>query len=113
VNRNFCLSLAILAGSLAATTAVWGQPRAIAAADYARAEKFMNYNTSGLLFRASVQPNWLSNDRMWYRVTTAEGSEFILVDAARGTRETHSFLSSSPAALVNGALWLFGPKWPE
>jgi dipeptidyl aminopeptidase/acylaminoacyl peptidase len=39
------------------------------------------------MVRSSVQPNWLPDERMWYRVTTAEGSEFILVDHARGTRE--------------------------
>jgi dipeptidyl-peptidase 4 len=77
----------LLAASFAATVPCWSQPRAITAADYARAEKFLNYNTNPLVFRASVQPNWLPDGRMWYRVTTAEGSEFVLVDPARGTRE--------------------------
>jgi len=39
------------------------------------------------MVRSAVQPNWLPDGRMWYRVTTAEGSEFLLVDPARGTRE--------------------------
>ena len=64
----------------------WCQP-AITAADYARAEKFLGGNLNGLIVRSAVQPNWLPDGRMWYRVTTAEGSEFILVDPARGTRE--------------------------
>lgn len=56
------------------------------AADYAHAEKFMTYNTSSLVFQNSVRPNWLPDDRFWYRNTIADGSEFILVDPARGTR---------------------------
>jgi dipeptidyl aminopeptidase/acylaminoacyl peptidase len=55
-------------------------------ADYQRAEKAMLYNTSQLVDHASVRPNWLSNDRFWYRVLTAQGSEFILVDPARGSK---------------------------
>ena len=56
-------------------------------ADYARAEKFMGYNTTPLVARMTVRPNWLADDRFWYRVTTAEGSERVLVDPAKGARE--------------------------
>ena len=75
----------VVAGLLVAASA-FAQPRAIPAADYAHAEKFMGYNTDPLVLRAGVRPNWLPDDRFWYRVTTAEGSEFILIDPARGTR---------------------------
>lgn len=60
------------------------QPRALTTEDYAHAEKFMAYNTNSLVF-GSVRPSWLPNDRFWYRATSAEGSEFVLVDAARDT----------------------------
>lgn len=60
--------------------------RPITIADYTRAEKFMNYNTSPLMDRAVVRPNWLSDGRFWYRVTSAEGSEFVAVDPVRATR---------------------------
>jgi len=59
-------------------------PKAITAADYARAEKFMSYNTSPLVDRSGVQPTWLDADWFWYRITTASGSEFKLVDPAQG-----------------------------
>jgi len=72
------------AGSLALGPAA-AQPR-FTAADYQHAEKFMGYNTTPLVFRSGVRPNWLPDERFWYRVTTAEGSEFVLVDPARGTR---------------------------
>jgi dipeptidyl aminopeptidase/acylaminoacyl peptidase len=56
------------------------------AADYQRAEKFMTYNATPLVYRAGVRPNWLPDERFWYRVTTADGPQFILVDPAKGTR---------------------------
>src|SRR6516162_105706 len=56
------------------------------AADYQRAEKFMGYNTTPLVYRSGVRPNWISGERFWYRVTTAQGSEFVLVDPEKGTR---------------------------
>src|SRR5215472_3758675 len=56
------------------------------AADYQRAEKAMTYNTAPLVYRSGVRPNWLPDERFWYRVTTPEGAEFILVDPAKGTR---------------------------
>lgn len=60
--------------------------RSLTAADYEHAEKFLGYNTAQLIDRGSVKPNWVADDRFWYRVLTAQGSEFILVDPARGTR---------------------------
>jgi hypothetical protein len=62
-------------------------PRALTADDYARAEKFMDYNTSPLVSGAAVRPVWIAGDRFWYRNTIAEGAEFVLVDPARRTRE--------------------------
>jgi dipeptidyl-peptidase 4 len=101
VTRNRYPYLAILA----AAVPCWAQPLTVTAADYARAEKFMNYNTDGLMVRSSVQPNWLPDERMWYRVTTAEGSEFILVDPARGTREPafdHAKLAAALSKVTGG-----------
>src|ERR1051326_6457735 len=72
--------------ALAAASSSFAQPRALSAADYARAEKFMNYNTAPLIFRGGVRPAWLADGRFWYRVTTPEGSEFMLGDPQKGTR---------------------------
>ncbi len=72
--------------SLLMTTLCNAQQRVITADDYARAEKFMNYNTNPLVLRAGMRPTWLADGRFWYRVTTENGGEFILVDPARGTR---------------------------
>src|SRR5262249_21396995 len=63
----------------------FAQPQ-FTAADYQRAEKAMTYNTAPLVYRSGVRPNWLPDERFWYRVTTPEGAEFVLVDPAKGTR---------------------------
>ncbi len=79
----------IIAASLAGltiTTMSLAQQRTLTAADYARAEKFMGYNTAPLVLRAGVRATWLPDDRFWYRVTTENGNEFVLVDPGRGTR---------------------------
>ena len=44
----------------------------------------MGYNTGQLVDRGSVRPNWLADERFWYRAMTAQGSEFILVNPANG-----------------------------
>jgi dipeptidyl-peptidase 4 len=78
------VSILLTLAGVAAT--VSAQPRIYAAADYERAEKALSYNTTPLVFRSGVRPAWLADERFWYRVTTPDGSEFILVDTAKGTR---------------------------
>src|ERR1700733_15501992 len=72
-------------------------PPALTTADYARAEKFMGYNVTPLVDHGSVRPNWLPNDRFWYLDTTAQNTQFIVVDAATGAR-TPAFDHGSMAA---------------
>jgi dipeptidyl-peptidase-4 len=82
-----CLSLIFFAAAPGFAQQRGGEtPRAFTAADYAHAEKYMGYNTNPLVFRSGVRPGWLPDERFWYRVTTPEGSEFLLVDPARATR---------------------------
>ncbi len=92
--------------AVCALTTLSAYPQArYTAADYQRAEKFMNYNTAPLLYRAGVRPSWLAGERFWYRVTTAEGSEFVLVDPARGTRGPafdHARLAAALSAAADG-----------
>ena len=54
--------------------------------DYAHAETLLNYGTAPLIDHELGRPNWMSGDRFWYRVLTAQGSEFIVVNPAKGTR---------------------------
>jgi len=78
-------------------------PRVLTSADYQRAEKWMGYNTNPLVFRAGVRPSWLGDDRFWYRVTTPEGSEFVMVDTATGTKSSVFDHAKLAAALSSAA----------
>lgn len=59
---------------------------ALTVKDYENAESKMGYNTQKYVDRGNVFPNWIPGDKFWYRVLTPTGSEFVLVDAAKGTR---------------------------
>jgi dipeptidyl-peptidase-4 len=63
-------------------------PRALTAADYARAERFMNYNVTPLVLHSGVKPTWLPDGRFWYRTTTENGTAFFVVDPATGARSS-------------------------
>jgi dipeptidyl-peptidase-4 len=81
----------ILAGATLAAVAAQDRradaPPGPTAADYARAEKFLAPNLSSLVVGGSVAPNWLPDERLWYRNTSADGTEFILVDPVTRTHE--------------------------
>jgi hypothetical protein len=80
-----------------------GNVISLTADDYARAEKSMGYNTATLVDRGGVRPNWLPDDRFWYRVLTAQGSEFVLINAANGTRQPlfdHAKLAAAISAVA-------------
>ncbi|HEX5475038.1 MAG TPA: DPP IV N-terminal domain-containing protein [Vicinamibacterales bacterium] len=81
--------LGILVAAVAAVLPVAGQqragePQALTAADYARAERFMSYNTTPLVLRSGVRPTWLPDGRFWYSTTTEQGHQAFLVDPATG-----------------------------
>ncbi|WP_228486600.1 S9 family peptidase [Paludibaculum fermentans] len=58
----------------------------MSAADYARAEKMMNYNTTPLVFHSNVRATWAGNDKFWYRDVRPDGSQFVMVTAASGVK---------------------------
>jgi dipeptidyl-peptidase-4 len=78
-SATFILLIALSVSGLAQTPV-------LTADDYARAEKFLGYNTNPLVLHAGVRATWLPDDRFWYRTTTENGTEFVLIDPARGTR---------------------------
>jgi len=81
--------LILVSGVLLSATVAAQQgppPTALTADDYARAERFMSYNTSPLVLHSGVRPTWITGDRFWYRTTGDKGAEAWLVEAAKGTR---------------------------
>src|SRR5688572_18210923 len=101
------LSIGIFAFGAAAQQPATNSVRQLTAEDYARAEKMMGYNTGQLVDRGGVRPNWLPDERFWYRVLTPQGSEFILVDPARGTRVP----AFDPAKLAGALSTAAGAKY--
>jgi len=83
MNMRFQLAAATI---VAAAAPALAQGRAITSADYARAERFMTYNTTPLVFENTVRPGWLPDERFWYRNVTPNGVELIVVDPGRKTR---------------------------
>ncbi len=69
-----------------AITAHAQQRNALTAKDYGHAESFLSYHTEQLIDHGNVRPNWLADDKFWYRTLTPQGSEFILVDPVKKTR---------------------------
>ena len=104
MNPSRLLKLSILLALICITVPVVAQERrALTADDYARAEKAMGYNTNPLVFRAGVRPSWMPGERFWYRITTPEGSEFVLIDPARGARAPAFDHAKLAAALSTAA----------
>ena len=58
-------------------------------ARYAKAESLLSYNLKKLIHTPRVVPVWVRNKEMFsYRRATAAGSEFVLVDAQAGTKQS-------------------------
>src|SRR5690606_29816327 len=57
--------------------------------DYQRAVDHLSYHLNRYVDRAGVRANWIGHtNHFWYQVLTEAGSEYILVDAGKGTRES-------------------------
>ncbi|MGE0555512.1 MAG: DPP IV N-terminal domain-containing protein [Gemmatimonadales bacterium] len=83
--RSLVLAVALVAAP-AATAAQ--APRQVTADDYARAERMLGQHTGSLVSGTVLgRPTWLADGRAWYRVTTAGGTEYRIVDPAKRTRE--------------------------
>ncbi|HET7321308.1 MAG TPA: DPP IV N-terminal domain-containing protein, partial [Longimicrobiaceae bacterium] len=87
---------------LTAAPAVAQQAPQVTTADYDRAVQFLPWNTSPLVLHGAVRANWLPDGRFWYRDDTERGTEFVLVDPARGTR-TSAFDQAKLAAALSTA----------
>ena len=76
-------------------------PRALTAADYARAERFLGANTDDLVLGGTVSPNWSEDGRFWFRNRTPEGEEYVVVDPdgrSRARAFDHPRLASALSA---------------
>ena len=60
----------------------------LTATDYEAATLSLGLNTSKLVYRNNVNPNWLSDGKLWYTVSVPGGLEYVLIDPANGNRKT-------------------------
>ena len=58
----------------------------VTAADYARAEQLLQYNSERLVLNQVDDLQWMTRQVFWYRRRSSRGIEFIRVDASHGTR---------------------------
>ena len=89
LTRRLALGSALLIVTTVAVAAQRAEPpRALTAADYARAERFMNDHVVPLILHSGVRPTWLPDGRFWYRTTIETGTAFFVVDPETGARST-------------------------
>ncbi|NKB90460.1 MAG: hypothetical protein GKS06_19815 [Acidobacteria bacterium] len=76
-------------------------------ADYARAEQFLAPTVNSLVLNERPEPHWIKQtERFWYVRQLADGKEFLLVDAANGSRQPvfdHARMASAIAAATNAS----------
>lgn len=82
--KRWAICIAAICAAMSA--AGQAQPLALSAADYARAERVLDYNLKGRIKNATVAPQWLADGRFWYRRDGERGAEYVLIDPARAER---------------------------
>ena len=81
--KRLVFSFAIVAGTPAAAQL---SAHVYTSADYDRASSQLAPSLASLVVGGSVTANWLPDGRFWYRNTTANGAEQVLVDPATKSR---------------------------
>ncbi len=84
IDRSALLGVALF-GVL--STAATAQTRTLTADDYARAERFLGYNTSPLVDHAASNVTWLDDNQFTYVDHDANGDRVMRFDAATGKSE--------------------------
>lgn len=98
---------ALAEGVLAAGAPAQGPPAqygpAVTTADYARAERFLPYNTTPLVLHSPGPATWLPDETAWYQIQTSQGPAVVLVDPAHRTREEGSPQAKQAASVAAAA----------
>jgi dipeptidyl aminopeptidase/acylaminoacyl peptidase len=89
-----CKILILSTCFLAINISLHGQSdkKILTAADYERGVNFLGMNTNKLVYRGEVRPTWQPDGKFTYSVNTAQGKEFVLFNAADGSRKSASDL---------------------
>lgn len=105
--RRFLLWITPFLLGPALLTSVYAQSgdKQLTEADYLRAERFASWNLSDRIHRTSVDPEWIDDDRFWYRISIPKGHQFIYVDPDQQLREPafdHERLASALSESAEG-----------
>jgi len=99
-----CGATALVTMTLCAGGLAGAREQALTREDYARAEQFLSWNAVKLARNLDVTPNWIEkSERFWFKNETADGKEFLVVDAEKGTSEPAFDHARLAAALSEGA----------
>jgi dipeptidyl aminopeptidase/acylaminoacyl peptidase len=95
----------VLVASAVAAPAATAQPgsRPVTGADYDRAAQFLAQNMTGLVVGGSVAPTWVGDGRFWYRNTTLNGAEIVVIDPKTRGRQVCPTGSTECAGVRMGA----------
>jgi dipeptidyl aminopeptidase/acylaminoacyl peptidase len=94
----------VLILALLATTVAFAQTRrTVTPADYDRAVRMLAPALNGLVIGGTVDPNWMPDGRFWYVRTTSTGTENVVVDPVKKTREVVATPPAAAAAPAGGA----------
>jgi dipeptidyl aminopeptidase/acylaminoacyl peptidase len=86
--KIYVIVLALVVFALSTCRRDGASSPAVAAEDYARAEQWLPVNTAKMVRNIFVVPQWIGKtDTFWYRRQTADGHEFVVVDASTGKKE--------------------------
>ena len=75
------------------------QTAAVTADDYARAEAFLGQTVNPLVLNASLNITWKKDETFWYRVSTASGNDYVLINPARKSRAPYVLSAEDSASL--------------
>src|SRR4029453_10355243 len=74
--------------ALLAPSVVFAQGRRVlTTADYDRAVRMLAPALNGLVVGGTANANWMPDGRFWYSRTSATGTENVVIDPVRKTRE--------------------------
>ncbi len=99
--KKYFIALAIT-GLAGFTASAQSDKKVLTATDYEQATRALGFNTSKLVYRYNVNPNWLPDGKFWYSVSVPDGVEYVLIDPTDGSRKTGADKKSILPDAANG-----------
>ncbi|WP_034889611.1 S9 family peptidase [Gillisia sp. Hel_I_29] len=92
--RKILLTFALIGFSFPSINAQDKTVREVTKDDYERATKYLGASVRDLVTHGGVNPNWLKNGNFWYNVNTADGTQYIFVNANNGKKSSYNSVES-------------------